>query len=59
MNWGSVANFLDMGGYAWYVWGAYGVTTVVIVAEIVSLRAQRRRVVQEVTVRARGSAAER
>jgi hypothetical protein len=21
MNWGSFENFLDMGGYAWFVWG--------------------------------------
>jgi heme exporter protein D len=57
MNWGSLANFLEMGGYAWYVWGAYGVTTVVIAAEIIALRAQRRRAVQDVANRARSAGA--
>ena len=32
-----------MGGYAWYVWMAYGVTALVIVVELVALRARRRR----------------
>ncbi|MEO8508301.1 MAG: heme exporter protein CcmD [Betaproteobacteria bacterium] len=35
-------NFLAMGGYGFYVWGAYGVTAIVIAAEIMSLRAHRR-----------------
>ena len=34
--------FLNMGGYGFYVWGAYGVTALVIVAELVALRARRR-----------------
>lgn len=38
-----------MGGYAWFVWGSYGVTAVVLVAEMLSLRARRRRALQEVT----------
>jgi heme exporter protein D len=49
VNWGSLENFLNMGGYAWYVWGSYGVTAVVLVAEMLSLRARRRRALQEVT----------
>ena len=36
-------DYLSMGGYAFYVWGAYGVTALVIVVEIVSVRARRRR----------------
>jgi heme exporter protein D len=55
MNWGSLSNFLQMGGYAWYVWGAYGVTAALIAAEIVALRARRNRAVQEVARRARGA----
>ena len=35
--------FLAMGGYGFYVWGAYAVTAIAIVAELVSLRARRRR----------------
>jgi heme exporter protein D len=35
-------DFLAMGGYAFYVWGAYGVTALVIVAEILAVRARRK-----------------
>jgi heme exporter protein D len=54
MNWGSLSNFWNMGGYAWYVWGAYGVTVVLVAAEIVALRARHKRAVQEVARQARG-----
>jgi heme exporter protein D len=37
-----MSDFLAMGGYAFYVWGAYGVTALVIVAELIALRARRR-----------------
>ncbi|HEX9451572.1 MAG TPA: heme exporter protein CcmD [Burkholderiales bacterium] len=37
MQWGSVSEFFAMGGYGLYVWGAYAVTAVVIVAEMVML----------------------
>jgi len=43
MNWGSWSAFWDMGGRAFYVWGAYGVTAVCIVLEIAALRARRRK----------------
>ena len=33
MNWGSVDNFLAMGGYGLYVWGSYGVAALCITAE--------------------------
>jgi len=42
MNWGSLDQFLAMGGYGFYVWGSYGVTAALIVAELVLLRARRR-----------------
>ena len=35
-------DFLDMGGYGFYVWGAYGVTALAIVLEVVSVRARLR-----------------
>lgn len=34
----SISAFLTMGGYGGYVWGAYGVTAVVVVWLIVSSR---------------------
>jgi heme exporter protein D len=34
--------FLSMGGYGFFVWGSYGVTALVIVVELLALRARRR-----------------
>lgn len=53
MNWGSFTNFIEMGGYAGYVWGAYGVTAALVVAELIALRAARRRAVLDVARRGR------
>jgi heme exporter protein D len=55
MNWGSWDNFLAMGGYAFYVWGSYGVTLALIVAEVALLRMRRRSIETTLTrtVRAR------
>ncbi|GAB4398921.1 MAG: hypothetical protein OHK0048_11460 [Rhodoferax sp.] len=46
MQWHSLAEFLDMGGYALYVWGSFGITAVVMAAEIWQVRAQRRAVLR-------------
>ncbi len=37
-----MSEFLAMGGYGFYVWSAYGVTALAIVAELLALRARRR-----------------
>ena len=42
-----MTEFLAMGGYAFYVWGAYGVTALVIVAEILTVRARQRAAISE------------
>jgi heme exporter protein D len=34
--------FLAMGGYGFYVWSAYGVAALAIIAELLALRARRR-----------------
>jgi heme exporter protein CcmD len=34
--------FLAMGGYAWFVWMAYGAVALGVVVEIVVVRARRR-----------------
>ncbi len=47
MNWGSLGDFLNMGGYASYVWGSYGMCVALIVAELWSARARRQRAVAE------------
>jgi heme exporter protein D len=39
--------FFAMGGYAFYVWGAYSVAALVIAVEIVTVRAKRRAVLAE------------
>jgi len=43
MQWGSLENFLHMGGYAPFVWGAYAMCVAAIVAEIVLVRGRKRR----------------
>jgi len=47
MQWGSLENFLSMGGYGFYVWGSYLVCAGVIVAEIWALRQRRRAALTE------------
>jgi heme exporter protein D len=42
-----VSEFLAMGGYAWYVWMAYGTAAAAIAVEIAAVRAQRRRALAE------------
>ena len=40
MNW---AQFFNMGGYAFYVWGSFGVALALMGAEVLLLRRRRRR----------------
>ncbi len=51
MNWGSLDNFLAMGGYGFYVWGSYGVTLLLLVAEMVAIAQRRRRLLGELRSR--------
>ena len=46
--------FLAMGGYAWYVWMAYGIAALAIVVEVVAVRARRRRALEELRMSADG-----
>ncbi|MEN6588029.1 MAG: heme exporter protein CcmD [Sulfuricella sp.] len=46
MNWNSWSDFFHMGGYAFYVWGSYAVTAVLIAGEILFLRAHRRKALE-------------
>ncbi len=46
MQWHSVGEFFEMGGYALYVWGSFGATAVVMAAEIWQVRARRREIVR-------------
>jgi heme exporter protein D len=42
-----VSDFLAMGGYGFYVWSSYGITALVIVVELISLRARRHAAIEE------------
>lgn len=42
MNWGSVSEFIEMGGYGTYVWGSYAVTVVCVVIELIVIKARRK-----------------
>lgn len=39
MNW---AEFFEMGGYAFYVWGSYGVTALFMAIEVILLKRRRK-----------------
>ena len=39
--------FLAMGGYAWYVWMAYGACALAVAIEIAAVRARRKRAFDE------------
>ena len=44
----AVLEFLDMGGYALYVWGSFVATAVLMIAEPLWLRSRRREVLRRV-----------
>ena len=41
MNWASWSDFVAMGGYGLYVWGSFGMTAAILVAEVLMLRSRR------------------
>lgn len=41
MQWNSISDFFAMGGYAFYVWGSFGLTAVVMAGEAFLIRSQR------------------
>ena len=45
LNWANASEFLAMGGSGLYVWGSFGVTALVLMAELWSLAARRRALV--------------
>ena len=45
----TVAEFFNMGGYALYVWGSFGVTAVLMIAEPLLLRGRRKAVLRRVS----------
>ena len=43
MSWGSLTEFLEMGGYGMYVWGSYGMALACVVLEILFLKMDSRK----------------
>ena len=43
-----MAEFLNMGGYALYVWGSFGATALVMIAEPILLSRRRKAALQSV-----------
>lgn len=52
MNWNSWSDFLSMGGYARYVWGAVLTVLALLFAELFSLRLRRKTIVRQYARRA-------
>ena len=48
MQWHSFSEFLAMGGYAFYVWGSFGVTFGCMAIELLMLNNRRQRIMQAV-----------
>jgi heme exporter protein D len=48
MQWNSVSEFFAMGGYAFYVWGSFGITALVVAVEMVLIRARRRELIEQI-----------
>lgn len=46
--WQSLDDFLAMGGYGLYVWGSFGMTALLIVLELWSLRRRRKALSSEI-----------
>ena len=53
MNWGSTSEFFAMGGYAFYVWGSYGVTALFLTVETVLVILRKRTITQRLGRRIR------
>ena len=51
MNWNSPAAFFAMGGYAAYVWPAYAVFFIVLIADFFAPGVRRRRQLRELRAR--------
>lgn len=48
MQWNSVSEFFSMGGYAFYVWGSFGLTALALLAEPLIVRQRQKQAVRAV-----------
>jgi heme exporter protein D len=44
MNWGE---FFSMNGYAWYIWGSFGMALLIFCVEIVMVRRRKARILEQ------------
>jgi len=44
----NITDFFNMGGYALYVWGSFGMTAIMMIAEPILLRSRRKAVLRRV-----------
>ncbi|MSP28689.1 MAG: heme exporter protein CcmD [Methylococcales bacterium] len=51
MTFNSFAEFLAMGGYAFYVWGSYGLTLIVLLANIIIPVWQRKQLLRSLALK--------
>ena len=51
MQWNNFSEFISMGGYGFYVWGSYGVMLVLLAAELIMLRARKKRLTEQTALR--------
>ncbi|HEX5702244.1 MAG TPA: heme exporter protein CcmD [Pyrinomonadaceae bacterium] len=51
MQWNSLSEFINMGGYGFFVWGSYGVTFILLAAELIMLRARKKRLSEKAALR--------
>ncbi|MDR3054948.1 MAG: heme exporter protein CcmD [Zoogloeaceae bacterium] len=56
MYWNSFSDFLHMGGYGLYVWGSFGMTALLMVAEPWLAARQHRRIVTRLARQLRAEA---
>lgn len=48
MQWQSLSDFFAMGGYAFYVWGSFGVCTIAMIAEPMLVRHRRHQALRNI-----------
>ena len=48
MQWNSIDDFFAMGGYAFYVWGSFGVTALALLVEPVLLLKRRNDILRSI-----------
>jgi heme exporter protein D len=58
MIWASWTDFFAMGGYAFYVWGSYGLALLLMVGEVVLVRNRRRTLLQRLSLIQKSSVGE-